>query len=137
MKLNLLPVGEQVMVITGASSGIGLVTAKQAAKRGACVVLSARNGDDLARAVEEIRCEGGRAVYTTADVADPLQVETIAEAAIRAFGRIDTWVNDAAVAAYGLVEDLTLHDIERTINRTRASVDFLVCIVGLNARSSV
>ena len=55
MRIELLPISEQVMVITGASSGIGLVTAKQAAQRGACVVLSARNGEDLARAVEEIR----------------------------------------------------------------------------------
>ena len=55
MRIELLPLSEQVMVITGASSGIGLVTARQAAARGASVVLVARNGDELARAVQEIR----------------------------------------------------------------------------------
>ena len=116
MRIDLLPVGEQVIVITGASSGSGFVTAKQAAQRGACVVLSARNGDDLARAVEEIRHEGGRAVHITADVADPHQVETIAEAAIRAFGRIDTWVNNAAVSMYGRVNELSTEDMRRQMD---------------------
>ena len=70
-KPALKPIGEQVLVITGASSGIGLVTAKMAAGRGAGVVLAARNESDLARAVEEIRAAGGRAVYAVSDVADP------------------------------------------------------------------
>ncbi|HEX5071829.1 MAG TPA: SDR family oxidoreductase [Gemmatimonadaceae bacterium] len=116
MRIELLPVGEQVMVITGASSGIGLVTAKQAAQRGASVVLTARNGEDLARAVEEIRQEGGRAVHMTADVADPNQVEMVAEAAIRAFGRIDTWVNNAAVSMYGRVTELPIEDMRRQMD---------------------
>ena len=116
MRIELLPISEQVMVITGASSGIGLVTAKQAAQRGACVVLSARNGEDLARAVEEIRQGGGRAVHMTADVADPHQVEMIAEAAIRAFGRIDTWVNNAAVSMYGRVTELPTEDMRRQMD---------------------
>lgn len=116
MRIELLPVGEQVMVITGASSGIGLVTAKQAAQRGASVVLTARNGEDLARAVEEIRLEGGRAVHMTADVADPNQVEMVAEAAIRAFGRIDTWVNNAAVSMYGRVTELPIEDMRRQMD---------------------
>ena len=70
MKLTLKPLDEQVMVITGASSGIGLVTAKHAAQRGACVVLAARNEHDLQDATEDIRRSGGRAVYAAADVAD-------------------------------------------------------------------
>src|SRR5918999_5523969 len=101
MNIRFLPLHEQVMVITGASSGIGLVTAKQAAERGARVVLAARNGEDLQRAVAEIRGRGGRAIYVVADVAEPQQVEHVADAAIREFGRIDTWVNNAAVSMYG------------------------------------
>ena len=116
MKIELLPIREQVMVITGASSGIGLVTARQAAARGARVVLAARNGEDLARAVEEIRREGGRAIHITADVADRHQTDTIAEAALRAFGRIDTWVNNAAVSMYGRLTELPIEDMRRQMD---------------------
>jgi NAD(P)-dependent dehydrogenase (short-subunit alcohol dehydrogenase family) len=116
MKPELLPLNEQVMVITGASSGIGLVTAKEAARRGASVVLAARNGDELAQAVHEIRHGGGRAIHITADVSDPQQVDTIGEAAIRAFGRIDTWVNNAAVSMYGRITELSLEDMRRQMD---------------------
>lgn len=113
MDVKLKPIDEQVLVITGASSGIGLVTAKAAARQGACVVLAARNESDLRRAVSEIRAAGGRAVYQVADVAEPRQVEAIAEAALREFGRIDTWVNNAAVALYGRVMEVELADMRR------------------------
>jgi NAD(P)-dependent dehydrogenase (short-subunit alcohol dehydrogenase family) len=113
MDVTLKPLDEQVMVITGASSGIGLVTAKMAARHGACVVLAARNEADLQRAVEEIRARGGRAVHQVADVADVAQVGAIADTAIREFGRIDTWVNNAAVAVYGRVMEVALDDMRR------------------------
>jgi NAD(P)-dependent dehydrogenase (short-subunit alcohol dehydrogenase family) len=113
MKPRLKRVSEQVLVITGASSGIGLVTAKTAARRGTRVVLAARNERDLAQAVDEIRAEGGRAAYAVADVVDPRQVEAIAETALREFGRIDTWVNNAAVSMYGRIMDLSLDDMRR------------------------
>jgi NAD(P)-dependent dehydrogenase (short-subunit alcohol dehydrogenase family) len=116
MKLQLKPIEEQVLVITGASSGIGLVTAKMAAERGAQVVLASRNESDLAAAVDEIRSAGGRAVHVVADVADPGDVEEIATTAFRSFGRIDTWVNNAGVALYGRLMDLSLEDMRRQLD---------------------
>lgn len=116
MTIRLLPIREQVMVITGASSGIGLVTAKQAAQLGARVVLASRNERDLERAVAEIRQAGGRAIHVTADVADPEQVERIAEAAIREFRCLDTWVNNAAVSMYGRITELPLADMRRQMD---------------------
>jgi short-subunit dehydrogenase len=116
MKGNLLPLNEQVMVITGASSGIGLVTAKQAAAGGARVVLAARNQRDLEQAVNDIRRQGGRAIHVVADVAEPEQVEQIADAAVGEYGRIDSWVNNAAVSMYGRVMELTLDDMRRQMD---------------------
>ena len=116
MKIQLLPLDEQVMVITGASSGIGLVTARRAAAAGTAVVLAARNGRDLQHAVAGIRDVGGRAISVVADVADPAQVDGIAAAAIREFGRIDTWVNNAAVSMYGRVMELAVDDMRRQMD---------------------
>jgi NAD(P)-dependent dehydrogenase (short-subunit alcohol dehydrogenase family) len=116
MNPRLLPLQEQVMVVTGASSGIGLVTAKQAAGHGASVVLAARNADDLERAVQDIRQLGGRAIHVVADVSDPQQVEQIGQRAIEAFGRIDTWVNNAAVSMYGRIMELSIDDMRRQMD---------------------
>jgi NAD(P)-dependent dehydrogenase (short-subunit alcohol dehydrogenase family) len=68
--MKLKPVRDQVIVITGASSGIGVATAKEAARRGARVVLNSRDEADLARAVDEVRAEGGQAAYDVGDVGD-------------------------------------------------------------------
>ena len=116
MKIQLLPLREQVIVITGASSGIGLVTAKQAAAQGACVVLAARNEHDLRDAVDRIRAAGGRAIHVVADVSDPDQVEAIANQAVREFGRIDTWVNNAAVSMYGRLAETPIEDLRRQMD---------------------
>ena len=116
MNVRLLPLGEQVIVITGASSGIGLVTAKQAAAAGARVVVAARNARRPGARRRRHPRHGGRAIHVVADVADPQQVECIAEAAIREFGRIDTWVNNAAVSMYGRIMELPIDDMRRQMD---------------------
>ena len=113
MRVHLKDVGEQVIVITGASSGIGLATALLAARRGACVVLNSRDEADLQTAVERIESEGGRAVYSAGDVADRCAMERLAACATEEFGRIDTWINNAGVSSYGRIEDVPLDDARR------------------------
>lgn len=107
------PIDQQVMVITGATSGIGLTTAEMAAQRGARLVLAGRTEDVLRDICDRIRTAGGEAVPVTADVADRAQVERIADAAINAFSRIDTWVNNAGVSLFGLVEETSEADARR------------------------
>ena len=113
MKPALKPISEQVIVITGASSGIGLVTAQKAAAAGARVVLAARNEADLRQAVDDIRARGGRAIYVVADVAEQEQSAAIATAALGEFGGIDTWVNNAAVSMYGRIMELSTEEMRR------------------------
>jgi NAD(P)-dependent dehydrogenase (short-subunit alcohol dehydrogenase family) len=113
MKLTLKPLDEQVIVITGASSGIGLATAQRAARKGATVVLNSRDEQDILKAAEEIRSDGGRAVHVTGDVAELDAMRELGEAAVREFGRIDTWVNNAGVSIYGRIEQVPIEDAER------------------------
>ena len=113
MSVKLKPLGEQVVVITGASSGIGLATAEMAAKRGARVVLSSRDESDLRTAGERIRAEGGQAAWFAADVADLEAMRRLAQLALTEFGAIDTWVNNAGVSIVGRLEDVSLEDARR------------------------
>lgn len=113
LKLNLKKVADQVIVITGASSGIGLVTARMAAAKGAKVVAAARNEDALKKLVAELNAKGQTAIYVTADVAKEEEVNRIAERAIEEFGHFDTWVNNAGVAIYGHGTDLSISDMKR------------------------
>ncbi|WP_333586193.1 SDR family oxidoreductase [Phenylobacterium sp.] len=113
MPAKLKPLSEQVLVITGASSGIGLATARQAAKAGAAVVLVARNEETLQSIADELNAAGGRAHPVAADVGDPEAVERVARAAIARFGGFDTWVNVAGVAVYGDLDEVSLADHEQ------------------------
>jgi short-subunit dehydrogenase len=110
MDVKLKKLGAQVMVITGASSGIGLVTARAAARRGARLVLAARNGDALGRVADEINGAGGEAAPVVADVGRLEDVRRIADKAVERFGGFDTWVNNAAVSIYGRVLEVPLED---------------------------
>jgi NAD(P)-dependent dehydrogenase (short-subunit alcohol dehydrogenase family) len=110
MRITLKPLSRQVMVITGASSGIGLVTARMAAKAGARVVLAARNAPALHRLAREIEEHGGQALSVPTDVTHDNDVRRLADAAIRRFGGFDTWVNNAGISIYGRIEEVSLED---------------------------
>jgi NAD(P)-dependent dehydrogenase (short-subunit alcohol dehydrogenase family) len=113
MKVALKRIPEQVIVITGASSGIGLATAQMAAGLGARVVLTSRDEVDLCTAAERIREAGGQATYVVADVADAEAMKRVATAAVREYGTVDTWVNNAGVSIYGRIEAVGLMDARR------------------------
>lgn len=113
MHPRLKPLDEQTIVITGASSGINLVTARQAAARGARVLLVARNEEALRGICEDIRGRGGEASYAVADVAAEPDLQRAAQLAVERYGGFDTWVNGAAVSIYGKVLEVDLEDQRR------------------------
>ena len=113
MTIKLKPLNEQVIVLTGATSGIGLVTARMAAKRGAKLVLIARNEEALKTLTWELIAAGGDAGYVPADVANEAALDNAASEAIKEYGRIDTWINDAGVSIYGRLEDVAHEDSRR------------------------
>ena len=122
------PVSEQVVVITGASNGIGRATALAFAAEGARVVCAARSVQALDTLVEQITADGGSALAVPTDVADPAAVRALAAAAESRFGRIDTWVNNAAVSVWGRVEDITDAEFDRVMR-----VNFLGQVHGVHA----
>src|SRR4051794_21763197 len=113
MSIKLKPLNEQVIVVTGASSGIGLATAESAAKQGAKVVLAARSGKTLDEVATRINGSGGQAIAVVCDVADRAQVDAVARAAVERFGRIDTWANVAGLAIYGRLDEVRDDDSRR------------------------
>ncbi len=116
MKVRLKPIRDQVVVVFGASSGIGRETAKRFAARGAKVVVSARTDEGLATLVEEIRHAGGEAMAIPADVTIFEHVRAVAEQTVERYGRLDTWAHVAGVAAYGLFDELTPEEFKRVID---------------------
>ena len=104
------PLRDPVIVITGASSGIGRATADLAASRGATVVMAARDLDALELAAAGIRARGGRALAVECDVARPDQIEALAMRALEEYGGIDTWVNNAGLSIYGRLDTVPIDD---------------------------
>ncbi|WP_276605544.1 SDR family NAD(P)-dependent oxidoreductase [Deinococcus sp. Arct2-2] len=113
MSVTLKKLNQQVMVITGASSGIGLSTARMAAKKGVRLVLAARSEGALNQLADEIVQAGGQAVPVVADVSREEDIQRIVEAAQHAFGGFDTWVNNAGVGMYGKLEEVSVEDMRR------------------------
>lgn len=110
------PIDQQVVVITGASSGIGRETALHLASKGAKVVVSARREESLDELVQEIKSAGGEATAIPADVSIFNEVEALAVGAKEAYGRIDTWVNNAGVLLVGEFEKTDLEEARRVFD---------------------
>ena len=117
MQINLKDLNRQTMVITGASSGIGLATARMAAKHGTKVVLTGRSEEALQTIADEIRADGGEAIHVVADVGNEQDVKRIAQEATDRFGGFDTWVNNAGVSIYGALAEVPVED-ERKLFET-------------------
>lgn len=116
--MQLKPISEQVVAIIGASSGIGRETALQFAKKGAKIVVSARNELGLNSLVAEIQAFGGEATAIKGDVADFEQVKAIADYTVEQYGRLDTWVHCAASGIIAPFAEITPEEFKRVIDVT-------------------
>ncbi|AWB87710.1 SDR family oxidoreductase [Mycetocola zhujimingii] len=121
-----------VVVITGASSGIGRATALRFAARGATVVLASRSAEGLASLAGQCHDAGGEALAVPTDVTDAAQVALLARTAVTRFGRIDVWVNNAGVSAFAPFLDMPLDDFRRVLD-----VDIMGCVYGARAALAV
>lgn len=113
MSKKLLKIEKQTIVITGASSGIGLATARLAASRGARVVLAARDEVALAEISAQLNAAGGTTIFVPTDVADQKQVDRLAARTIEEFGGFDSWVNNAGVGIISTAEATSSVDHHR------------------------
>ena len=108
----------EVVVVTGASAGVGRATVRAFAQRGARLGLLARGCDGLQAAADDVRAAGGEALVLPTDVADAAQVEAAAEAVEQAFGPIDIWVNNAMVSVFSPIKDMTAEEFQRVTEVT-------------------
>ncbi|MCR4532652.1 MULTISPECIES: SDR family oxidoreductase [Acinetobacter] len=106
----------KVVVITGASSGLGEATARLLAKKGAKVVLGARRIEKLEAIVHDIRAEGGQAEFIGMDITKPQEVQALIEKALSAFGQIDVLVNNAGLMSIAPLSELKVDEWDRMID---------------------
>ncbi|MFC3607507.1 SDR family oxidoreductase [Stutzerimonas tarimensis] len=114
MNLTLKPLREQVIVITGASSGIGLATARMAVEAGARVVLVARNEEALADIQRQLDA-GDRLMYVVADVGKREELDRVASDTLDRFGGFDTWINNAGASVWGRLDEVDDEDHHRVM----------------------
>ncbi len=110
------PLDRQVVVLTGATSGIGLATARLLSRRGADLVIVARNREALDKLAAELDRPGSGCLAVVADVADEAALDDVASQTIQRFGRIDSWVNNAAAAMFGRMADVPMDDHRRVFD---------------------
>ena len=123
---------QQVVVITGASSGIGRATALKLADQGARLALASRRGEVLEALAEECRARGGEAIAVATDTTEWEAVQALAQATVSRFGRIDVWINDAAVSVFAPLVDVPLDEFRRVID-----VDLMGYVHGARAALQV
>jgi NAD(P)-dependent dehydrogenase (short-subunit alcohol dehydrogenase family) len=110
------PLDEQVVIVVGATSGIGRESALRFARHGARLIVTARDEAALGRLADELHAEGSPGVATIAgDVADPSHAPAIVELATMRFGRVDTWAHVAGVEVYATLEETTPDEFRRVI----------------------
>ncbi len=107
---------DQVLVITGATSGNGLAIAEAAVRQGARVVLVARNEAALEKTRDDLAGRGGRVATCAADVADEASAARIVNVATQAFGGFDSWINNAGVGTFGTLEQVPIEDHRRVFD---------------------
>lgn len=113
MSIKLKPISQQVIFITGATSGIGLATVRMAIEKGARVFLVARHEEELQKLQDEFRHKHFNTAYAVADVAEIDQLQIAADHCVRTFGTIDTWINNAGFSVYARLLDTTEEEARR------------------------
>src|SRR5207253_5137278 len=112
----------EVVVITGASAGVGRATVREFAKHGAHIGLIGRNAAGLQAARREVEALGGKALIVPADVADHNQVEAAASMIERSLGPIDIWINNAMVSVFSPFQEMSADEFRRVTEVTYLGV---------------
>jgi short-subunit dehydrogenase len=127
VKISLKPLKDQVIVITGASSGIGQATAREAARRGARLVLVSRNRQVLDSLVEELKERGTEAIAVAADVGIYENHQKILDATMTRFGGFETWINNAGVSIFGKLEEVAIEDQRQLFETNFCGIRIIDC----------